>query len=885
MADSIETLLSQLTLEEKISLLAGADLWYTLPVERLGIPALKVTDGPVGARGAEGSMAPTSACFPCGTALAATWNPELIQQVGAALGEETKAKGAHILLAPTVNIHRSPLAGRNFECYSEDPYLTSRMAIAYINGVQSQGVGACIKHFACNDSEFERRSLSSEVQERPLHEIYLYPFQVAIWEAKPWAVMSAYNQVNGVHCSENDRLLLDILKGEWRFDGLVMSDWFGTYSPNVPKSGLDLEMPGPARWMGQHALEAVRSGNLSVAALDDKVRRLLRTLQKTGAFENPTPQPEQSIDRPEHRRVARQAAREAIVLLKNDRQVLPLDLTEIKTIAVIGENARWAQIMGGGSAEVTPHYKVSPLDGIRDRVGNAAQVSFAIGCPIHRLLPLLDSDWLQGGCLSVELYDNLDGSGEPAATFTTDRANITFTDHLVRHVHAHRFTARLSGALVVPETGRYDFSLQGNGQSCLLLDGEGLIGNRVEGDPWGSPEQIAHRQLTAGQPYRLDISYRWEGESPWRVLRLGCQPPQPSDPIAEAVALAARSDVAVVVVGLTFEWEGEGNDRVDMDLPGAQVELIERVAAANPRTIVVLNVGSPLHLPWLDKAPGVVLVWYTGQEQGNALAEVLFGDANPSGRLPQTWPKRLEDNPAFINYPGENGQVLYGEGLFVGYRYYDKKDVEPQFPFGYGLSYTTFDYRNLSLSAAELGPGETLTVRVDVQNTGKHPGQEVIQLYVCDVASSLARPLKELKAFQKVLLQPGETQTVTLTLDREALAFYDPARQQWIAEAGEFEAVVGGSARDIRLVGRFTWKGDAAPEGDQTPRWHIGLTLRQLMADGGARAVLGRRLGAQGSHPMIEMVLDLSLEQIAGMAPEVFTPEVLKAISADLAKL
>ncbi|MBN1890328.1 MAG: glycoside hydrolase family 3 C-terminal domain-containing protein [Thermoflexales bacterium] len=875
----IEGLIAQLTLEEKVSLLAGADLWHTVPVERLGIPVLKLTDGPAGARGAESSTAPTSASFPPGVALGATWNTALVERVGAALGEETRAKSAHVLLAPTVNIHRSPLAGRNFECYSEDPYLSGCMAAAYIKGLQSQRVGACIKHFVCNDSEFERQTINSVVSSRALHEIYLAPFRLAIQRSHPWSLMSAYNKVNGVSCSENSYLLLELLKSEWGFDGLVMSDWAGTYSPNVAPAGLDLEMPGPARWMGQYALDAVTSGRLSQAALDDKVRRLLRTMERVGAFEQPELRPEQSIDKPEHRRLAREAGGEAIVLLKNAGAILPLG--QLKSIAVIGSNARWPAVQGGGSIRVTPHYVVSPLEGIQAAAGSQIEVRYALGCPIYRATPLLDRNWLKAADgrpgFDVELYDNTDLSGEPAVRTFTPRADVALSNDFVAGVNPASFSVRLSATLTPPEGGAYTLSLAGNGLNRVLIDARLLIDNwshqsNLDLPPWGLPEHKAEIELAAGQPYHLVVEYSWEGDNLWRSVRLGCWPRLPADPITEAAALAGQSDVAVVFAGLTDEWESEGYDRPDMRLPGKQAELIEQVAAANPNTIVVLNAGSPVQMEWLDKVAAVLQAWYLGQEGGNAVADVLFGRVNPSGKLPTTFPKRLQDNPAYINYPGENGQVHYGEGIWVGYRYYDKKDVEALFPFGHGLSYTTFAYRDLAI---ELGQDQ-VRVSLELQNTGSRAGQEVVQVYVRDVECSLARPEKELKAFAKVPLHAGQSKTVSFTLERDALSFYDDARRAWVAEAGAFEVLVGSSTRDIRLSGRFEWTGERLA-------LHAGMTLKALLDDERGQAVLEKHLGALLSHPQIPRAMHYPLAYIARFAPQVLTPEMLAAIDADLA--
>ncbi|MBN1581944.1 MAG: glycoside hydrolase family 3 C-terminal domain-containing protein [Anaerolineae bacterium] len=800
-----------MTLEEKVAMAAGADLWHSTAVERLGVPSIKVTDGPNGARGGDFGGGVGSACFPVGICLGSTWNPDLIERVGQALGEEVKSKQAHILLAPTVNIHRSPLNGRNFECYSEDPYLTARIAAAYIKGVQKQGVGACIKHFVCNDSEFERHSISSEVGERALREIYLPPFETAVNESGVWAVMSAYNKVNGTYCSENHYTLLDILKGEWNFEGIVISDWGGTYSTaDAANNGLDLEMPGPARWMGEKLLEAVQNGQVGEAAIDDKVRRLLRTILKAGVQEGPEA-PEQAIDRPEHRKLIRQAAGEGIVLLKNDG-VLPLN--GVKRIAVIGPNAVEAKVMGGGSAHVKAHYVVSPLDGIRARAGDGIEVTYALGCTNYKDIPELKTEWLtpsgkKGSGGTVAYFNNLDLEGDPVLTEPLDRTRLMWFGQVAPGVDRACFSARLTGTLTVPESGTYTLGLTSVGLSRMFIDGELVIDNWTDYKPMRGPFARDHQaptaevELAAGQPYQLVVEYSKQQAPRFAMLRIGCLPAEPADLMERAVQAAAEADVALVFIGTGGEWESEGFDRPDMELPGQQIELLEKVAAANPNTVVVLNTGSPISVPWLDEVAAVVEAWFPGQECGNAIADVLFGDVNPSGKLSQSWPVRLQDNPAFINYPGENGRVVYGEGLFVGYRYYDKKQIVPRFPFGYGLSYTTFAYDNLRLDKAGYTLGEAITVSVDVTNTGSIAGHEVVQLYVRDVESSLVRPEKELKAFAKVALVPGETKTVTLELDERALSFYDDAQARWVAQAGEFQVLVGASSRDIRCKAAF----------------------------------------------------------------------------------
>ena len=881
MAD-IEHLISQMTLDEKISMLAGADLWHSVPVKRLGIPSFKVTDGPNGGRGANGSMGPSSVCTPVGIALGATWNPELVEEIGTVLGDEVKAKSANILLAPTVNIHRSPIAGRNFECYSEDPYLSGEMATAYIKGIQKQGVGACIKHFVCNDQEFERFSMSSEVEERPLRELYLEPFRKAIKNAKPWSLMSAYNKVRSTWASENDYTLQTILKKEWGFDGAVISDWYGTYSDAVAAGGLDLEMPGPARWMNSDKVKAaLDAGTLTETELNDKVRRLLGIIEKAGLFENPVILPERAEDRPAHRKIIRAAAREAIVLLKNQDHLLPIK--GVKSIAVIGENARWAQILGGGSSAVSPHYVISPLDGIRARAGDQIKVDYAPGCFIHRTMPAPDANTLstaegtQG--LYVEVFDNLDFSGTPAFTQINDRVQFGWFGDSVPNVDQTCFAVRLSGFFTPMESGTHSLGLGTVGRGKLFIDDKEVIDNWTSPAPYG--QKTVELELIAGKRVAIRIDYNWQGDPRWRSLSLSHMPPHAADLMAEAVELASQADLVVIVAGLTGEWEAEGFDRVDMKLPGDQDLLISKIAAVNPNTIVALNVGSPIEMPWIDEVAAVLQLWYNSQEQGNALADVLFGDVSPSGKLPTTFPKRLQDNPAYLNFPGENGKVFYGEGLFVGYRFYDKKDIEPLFPFGHGLSYTTFEYSNLRL-AKEFNLETGLAIKFDITNTGRVPGKEIVQAYVRDVRSSLVRPEKELKAFAKIEIQPGEKKTVSLMLDQEAFWFYNPAKGGWITEPGEFEIMIGASSRDIRLTAKCML---AAPAMRRDTRLHTGLALRTILDDPGGFAAFGKHFGEWIKAPELQNILDMTIDTIATHAPNIVTPEKLAALAEDLAKV
>jgi beta-glucosidase len=817
-----DELIGRMTLHEKVSLLAGTHMWLTVAVERLGIPSLKMTDGPNGARGAGSATNGAKAtCFPAGVALAATWNVELVERVGEALADEARLKGAQVLLGPVVNIQRSPLAGRNFECFSEDPYLSGRLAVAYITGLQSAGVGASIKHYVCNDQEFERTTISVEVRERALREIYLAPFEASVREAQPWTVMAAYNFVNSVPASESVYLLTEVLRGEWGFEGVVVSDWFDSVKSTAASvnAGLDLEMPAP-RWRGDKLVDAVKRGEVAETTIDASVRRLLHMLDKADLFEHPSAHQERAADTPAKRALAREAAAEGIVLLKNEGQVLPLQRERLKSLAVVGPNAQVAQIMGGGSAQVYPLYGVTPFEGITVKLGEGVRVAYEQGCTNHRVPPLVDARLLRAGTegnqhgMAIEYFTSVNVGGSAIAHQILSTSAKAWARDLPAGVESLPFAARATARFAPDEAGSYTFSLISAGLSRLFLDGREVIDNWTRQSPgldffgFGSAGAEASVELEAGHEYLLTLEFA--AQQVPTGFRLGLQPRLPVDAIGRAAQLAAMSDVAIVCVGLGADWQSEGFDRPDLDLPGMQDELVEQVAAANPRTVVVLNTGSPITMPWLDRVAAVVQAWYPGQECGNAIADVLFGDVTPSGKLAQTFPLRLEDNPTYLNFPGENGKVFYGEGLFVGYHYFDTKHVKPLFPFGFGLSYTTFNYGAPRLSAPDIGPEDTLEVSVDVTNAGLRAGKEVIQLYVRDVRARLQRPEKELKGFAKVHLEPGETKTVTLTLDRHALAYYDDKLHAWVAESGEFEVLIGASSRDIRGRAAFSLKESAS---------------------------------------------------------------------------
>jgi len=804
----IESLIAQMTLEEKVSLCAGTGMWHTAAVERLGIPPVKVTDGPNGARG-DSKSGTTSACFPCGTALGATWDPELVREIGRATAQEARSKQARVLLAPTVNIHRHPLAGRNFECYSEDPYLTARTVVGYIEGVQSAGVAATVKHFVANDSEFERMTISSEVGERALREIYLPPFEAAITEAKSWAIMSAYNRINGTYAAEHSPLLRGVLKGEWEFDGLVMSDWWGTKSTVESAShGLDLEMPGRARYFGPKLLAAAEAGEVPVAVIDDKVRRLLRLSIRTGAISDPPEPPEESRDLPEHRALIRRTAASSMVLLKNEDATLPFDPAGLKLLAVIGPNGDALSVQGGGSANVEPHRRVSVLQAIRERLAGAAEVEFEPGCRIYRRTPPLSrgitaADGTDGATL--EFFNNAQFAGEPAASQNTTRLQLRWLGGNTPAAITGQFSLRARATYVPEATGLHRFTLHSAGLSRLLLDGEVIVDNWTEQTPGdsfygaGSAEVAAEVALEVGTRHNLVLEFLSPPRGAMAGVVLGCAAPEPPDLMDRAVALASRADAVVLVVGANSDWESEGADRVSMVLPGEQDELIRRVTAANPRTAIVVNVGSPTDMRgWIDGASAVLQAWYPGQEGGYAISDVVFGDAEPGGRLPTTFPLRVEDAPSHLTYPGEADTVSYGEGVFVGYRGYEKRAISPLFPFGHGLSYSTFEISDLALDRSEFAAGGSVTARVTVTNSGSRAGSTVVQVYVSDIESTLLRPARELKGFEKVRLEAGEQHEVAIELGPRAFSAWDPRSHSWLAEPGEFRIEAGFSAGDIR---------------------------------------------------------------------------------------
>jgi beta-glucosidase len=795
----IDRLIGAMTLDEKASLTAGANMWYVPPVERLGIPALKASDGPSGVRG-DSLIGRRSLSLPCGTAVGSTWNPDLVRQLGDVLAAEARAKNVHVLLGPTVCIVRTPLAGRTFESFSEDPLLTARIAGAYVEGVQAGGVACCVKHFACNDQEHDRMTISAEVDERTLREIHLVAFEHAVQEAGVWSVMTAYNKVNGVYCGEQPDLINGVLRGDWGFDGLVMSDWFGTHSTApAALAGLDLEMPGPSAWLGPTLAAAVRSGDVDESVVDGQVRNVLGLMGRVGILSGgAAASDEAESDDPAHRAVARQVAAEGTVLLVND-ELLPLDLATVGSIAVIGPNA--AQLaMGGGSSEVTPYRRRRVDEALAERLPGATVVS-EVGCRIDRGLPSIDLRLVADETLRISYFDNPELDGTPVATDSAHTARVLWIGPPHPNLTIGHCSVRLSATFVPDVSGAWRLGLESAGRAVLRLNGDVVVDNSdpVRGSTfYGAGSELVEvtLDLAAGHSYELAVDI-WprSSSSPIMGARIGASPPDTGDEFERAVAAAASADVAVVVVGSNGQWESEGHDRPDLSLPGRQRELVEAVLEVNRRTVVIVNAGSPVDMPWASRAGAVLMTWYPGEEGADALADMLVGLAEPSGRLPVTFPARVEDGPAGLGlegerYPGIEGKVVYGEGVLVGYRFYETMRLAPLFPFGFGLSYGDMAFENVEAD----GEGVSLTV----SNNGRRRGTEVVQVYVRAPESRVRRPDLELVGFAKVVLEPGEHQTVRIPLTAAAFRYWDVDTHAWRSDPGRYEVLVGTSSRDIR---------------------------------------------------------------------------------------
>jgi beta-glucosidase len=797
----VDSLLKQLTVEEKVDLLGGVDDFYIREIKHIGLPRLKMADGPVGVR----NYGPSTVFG--GIGLAATWDPELARRTGTVIGQDARARGVHFMLGPGVNIYRAPVCGRNFEYFGEDPFLATRTAVGYIEGLQSQGVSATIKHFMGNNQEYDRHNVDSVIDERTMREIYLPVFEAAVKEAHVGAIMDSYNLTNGLHMTQSGYLNTDVAKKEWGFTGIMMSDWDSTNDTvAAANGGLDLEMPSGKFMNRALLLPAVRAGKVSEATIDDKVRRILRTAIQFGWLDRD--QTDFSISRfnLEGRQVALEAARSGMVLLKNDGNVLPLDKGRIKSIAVIGPDAYPAQPGGGGSAEAKPFVPVSYLEGLVNYLSSRARVYYERG------IPTLDDMAKQtefateavGGQsgLRAEFFTNANLSGAPTLT-RTDK-HVTYEPARGGDGADSDTSIRWTGYFTASTPGEYLVFVQGpgeNGGYRLYVDKKLVFDNWKD---WYAFVGEVPIRLGAG-PHPVELDYYVKSGWGKTTANLGIVRPE-TLVSAEAKSLASHADAVVLAVGFDASSEGESSDRT-FRLPPGQDELINQIAAVNKNTVVVMTSGGGVDMTaWIDRVPALLQAWYSGQEGGTALAQLLFGEFNPSGRLPISMERRWEDNAAHDGYYPKNGEkkVTYSEGVFVGYRHFDKSGIKPLFPFGFGLSYTTFAYKNLTVSPAAPSQDQSVTVAFDVTNTGSRAGAEVAQMYIGDRHAPVPHPVKELKGFEKVNLNPGETKHVQVTLDRRAFSYYDVKNRKWMVAPGDFDLYVARSAAQIELTGKVT---------------------------------------------------------------------------------
>jgi beta-glucosidase len=805
--------LAQLSLEQKVQLMTGSDIWALHPIPEIGLRRLVTSDGPAGVRGETWDERSPSANVPSPTALAASWDPVRVERMGRLLASEARRKGVDVLLAPTVNLHRTPYGGRHFECFSEDPELTSMIGTAYVRGLQAEGVAATVKHFVANDSETDRFSVNALVDERVLRELYLMPFERLV-AAGAWAVMAAYNRVNGTTMTENP-LVRDVLKREWAFDGVIMSDWYATRS--VAAAGedlLDLAMPGPESPWTEGLLEAVRSGQISESALDGHVLRILRLAARVGALDGlePATPPAQAWSDEELSSELRASSATGMVLIKNDG-TLPLGASSPMQVAVIGPNAATARTLGGGSATVFPSYVISPLDGLRSALGEGVEILHAIGVRSSERIDVASKEllWLpDGGGPGVEVIF-FDAEDRELGREQRQAASMMWWGPVQEGLTAGQIDhLQLSTRVRVPESGRYSVGTSGLGEFRLAIDGEVVVDEAIELPPGADvvegimkpPQQRAIVDLDAGQDVPVELTYRPTGgatvlggaDVTMLTVQLNVAPVlDEQEEFDRAVALAGDSDVVVVVVGTNAEVESEGFDRTSLGLPGRQDELVSAVAAVNPRTVVVVNAGAPVLLPWANEVAAVLVSWFPGQEAGRALGDVLSGAVEPGGRLPVTWPSAEETLPAVTPM---NGELSYDEGLQVGYRWYLSTGRDPLFPFGHGLGYTTWAYEGMAVD------GDTVTV--SVRNTGDRDGREVVQLYASRPDSTVERVPRWLIGSAAVDAAPGEVAKALITLGDHNFRHWDSSTHRWMIEPGTYQLRAGRSVVDLPLTGEIS---------------------------------------------------------------------------------
>ena len=800
-----KNLIKELTLDEKVTLLSGFNNWYTNKIERLNIPSIKMSDGPNGVRG-DGTSGKSSACFPCPILMGSTWNEDLFYEIGEALGEEANDKDVDVLLGPTINLHRHPLGGRHFENYSEDPFLVGKLATAYVKGVQSKKVSACLKHFIANDTEFERHTSSSNVDERTLREVYLLPFEMGVKEGNSKSVMSAYNKLNNIYCSSHKELLIDILKKEWNFDGYVVSDW-GAALETVENAhgGLDLEMPGPGNTWGKKLLEAVIEGLIDEEIIDDKVERILNIAEFSGRFDSPENKLEKSNIRKSHNKLLRKVASEGMVLLKNEK-ILPLKMSAIKKLAVIGPNAKNSQIIGGGSASLKPHYQVHPFEALQERFSDDFSISFAEGARTNKYLPKLNERLFsnsEDGFL-VEYFDKEINKDKLISSEVLKGNKFWvfegFAKDIINKEERPSVIVRFSCDYSPDVSGEHDFEIFGIGLGKLKIDGKVLIDNwneTTQGEAFFSFATAPKRNsiyLDKNETYKFEVEYFFEGRFP--AIHFGCMPPEKENLLEEAIKTSREADAVILIVGTNSDWETEGNDRSDLALPADQDKLIESVIKENANTVVVINSGSPVSMPWINDSNAILQSWFGGQEYGNALADLIFGEINPSGKLPTTFPVQIEDTPAFDYYPGENSQMNYEEKLLIGHRWYERKGKKPLFPFGFGLSFTKFSFSNLEVIKKD---DLNINCKFRIKNFGEMDGHEVAQCYVAFLKAEEDEPLKTLQSFKKVFIEKNKEIELEISLNKRNFSYWDVDKKDWMVKPGEYRIDIGSSSEKIEL--------------------------------------------------------------------------------------
>ncbi|QGA18987.1 hypothetical protein EYB26_006672 [Talaromyces marneffei] len=817
MTFDVDAVLAKLRQNDKIALLSGTDFWHTHPIPAHNIPPIRVTDGPNGIRGTKFFAGVPAACIPCGTALGATWDKSLLRQAGNLLGQECLAKGAHCWLGPTVNIQRSPLGGRGFESFAEDSHLSGKLAAAMIIGCEQDGSGviSTVKHFVGNDQEHERRAVDCLITPRALREVYLRPFQIVARDAKPGAMMTSYNKINGKHVADNRELLEGVVRNEWQWQPLIMSDWYGTYTTiDSMLAGVDLEMPGVSRYRGKYIDSAVQARLIKQSTIDARSRNVLNFVKR--ASQTKVSPVEQGRDFPEDRKLNRTLCSNSVVLLKNEQSILPLS-KNIRKIALIGSHMKHLQICGGGSAALLPYYSVSLYDAITEVLPNDVEVTYEVGAYAHNMLPVIHR-MLSGAVM--HFYNEPPTITDRKLLGTESIASTAFQlmdYNEIPELNRALFWASLVGEFRPDVSGTWDFGLSVFGTANLYIDDELVIDNtskQTRGTSFfgkGTVQMTGSKLLVKHQKYKLRIEFGSANTTTMETIGMvnfgggaahlgACLRMDANQMINDAVQAAASSDYTVICTGLSGEWESEGFDRPHMDLPPGVDEMITKVLAATQgRAIIVNQSGTPITMPWANEASCIVQAWYGGNETGHGIADVLFGDVNPCARLPLSWPVHVNHNPAYLSFASVGGRVLYSEDVYVGYKFYEATGRDVLFPFGHGLSYTTFELTSptVTITPETFDSEQPSIVEFYLKNTGQRAGAQILQLYISAPNSPTPRPIKELHGFEKVFLEPGEEKTVRIAVDRYATSFWDEIESMWKSEKGVYEVLVGASSVDI----------------------------------------------------------------------------------------